>query len=129
MKQFLIFLVIVFALALNQVSEETEAAVPANNPGPEMVNIATCPSEDAFIFDEDGFYWRMHKGGVSDYYNTMTVEAFKKEAEKTGSPTDLSACPPANGYMTNRMGGTLNLPMGFFDDEGNWMTTEEFENR
>jgi hypothetical protein len=125
MKKLILILFVILAMTLGGTIAINSAG--AKFPPPElMVNIATCPSEDAYIFD--GWQWWALKGGaVSNYYNRMTIKKFLEETERAGSPADLKQCPPANGNMRNSMGDTLNIPMGWFDDEDNWFTQEEFD--
>ena len=139
MKKLILILFVILAMlsggtsTINSASSKDNAAVilfavlAKDNASELMVNIPTCPSEDAYIFDGEQ-WWALKGGAISTYYNRMTVKRFFEEAKRAGSPADLKQCPPANGNMRNPS-GALNIPMGWFDDEDDWFTQEQFDNR
>ena len=123
MKPLHLILAIILVFAFSGGTSTIHSATP---PAPVMVNIKTCPSENAYLFDGQQF-WHMSGGTVSRYYNKMTMGEFLREVGTQNSPYDMNKCPPANGHMRSRSGGELNIPMGFFDNEDDWLTDEEFQ--
>jgi len=92
--------------------------------------IPTCPVETAYIYQETpqlNMYWKLSKGDVSKTYNDMGKEKFLEETKRMGLEYDLKACPPVNGHLNSPYGIYLDLPMGYFDDEANYMNEQEFQ--
>lgn len=90
----------------------------------------TCPKELAYIYQEAGeysMYWKIAEGDVSKIYNEMGKEEFERQAKARGLEYDFDQCPPINGHLRSRHGLFFNLPMGFFDDEANYLNQAEFE--